>query len=320
MQRSESVVPPATAGVRNKSKGLWQKIKAHKTLYLFLMPAVLLVLVFNYVPMVGLIMAFQDYRANLGWFGSEFVGLTHFVEFLQDPTFWTVLKNTLIISIALMIFSFPAAILLAICLDNIPRQGFKRAAQTISYLPHFISWVVMAGLVYRLLYTDTGIVNYIIRSLGCDPIPFMRTPSMFLPIVIIVDILKEVGWNSIIFLAAITNIDSSLYEAARIDGAGKLKCIWYITLPGIGPTIGTMLILRVGSMVNVNFDMIFNLKNPMIDSVANVLGTFVYEQGILWGKFSYATAVGMVQGLISVILVFITMKAANKVSGESYIV
>mgnify|MGYP002911397311 FL=1 len=210
--------------------------------------------------------------------------------------------------------------MLAICLDNIPRQGFKRAAQTISYLPHFISWVVMAGLVYRLLDTDTGIVNYIIRSLGCDPIPFMRTPSMFLPIVIIVDILKEVGWNSIIFLAAITNIDSSLYEAARIDGAGKLKCIWYITLPGIGPTIGTMLILRVGSMVNVNFDMIFNLKNPMIDSVANVLGTFVYEQGILWGKFSYATAVGMVQGLISVILVFITMKAANKVSGESYIV
>ena len=138
---------------------------ALKTLYLFLIPAFLLVLVFNYVPMVGLIMAFQNYQANLGWFGSEFVGLTHFVGFLQDPTFWTVLKNTLVISVSLMIFSFPAPILLAICLDNIPSQGFKRAAQTISYLPHFISWVVMAGLVYRILDTDTGIVNYIIRSL-----------------------------------------------------------------------------------------------------------------------------------------------------------
>ena len=138
---------------------------ALKTLYLFLIPAFLLVLVFNYVPMVGLIMAFQNYQANLGWFGSEFVGLTHFVEFLQDPTFWTVLKNTLVISVSLMIFSFPAPILLAICLDNIPSQGFKRAVQTISYLPHFVSWVVMAGLVYRILDTDTGIVNYIIRSL-----------------------------------------------------------------------------------------------------------------------------------------------------------
>lgn len=312
--------PASAAGSRAKGKSAWQRIQAHKTLYLFLLPAFILVLLFNYLPMVGLVMAFQDYRANLGWFGSEFVGLAHFREFLGDPTFWTVLKNTLVISASMMVFTFPAPILLAVCLDNVSSPAFRRVAQTISYLPHFISWVVMAGLVYRLLDTDTGIVNYIIRLLGHDPIPFMRSPSMFLPIVVITDIIKEVGWNSIIYLAAITNIDSSLYEAARIDGAGKLKCIWYITLPGIGPTIGTMLILRVGSMVNVNFDMIFNLKNPMIDNVANVLGTFVYEQGILWGKFSYATAVGMVQGLISVLLVFVTMKVANRVSGESYIV
>lgn len=311
-------MPKQTQTARRRT--LWARIKAHKTLYLFLLPAFAAVVVFNYVPMVGLVMAFQNYRANLGWFGSEFVGLVHFKAFLTDPTFYTVLKNTLVISISLLIFAFPAPILLAICLDNVPHQGFKRVAQTISYLPHFISWVVMAGLVYRLLDTDTGVVNLVIRSLGGESVPFMRSPRMFLPIIIIVDVLKEVGWNSIIFLAAITNIDSSLYDAATVDGAGKLKSIWYITLPGIGPTIGTMLILRVGSMVNVNFDMIFNMKNPMIDNVANVLGTFVYEKGILWGQFSYATAVGMVQGLISVLLVFISMRVANRVSGESYII
>lgn len=298
----------------------WKKIKAQKYLFLFLLPAFVLVVLFNYAPMVGLVMAFQNYRANLGWFGSEFVGFQHFAEFLTDPEFYMALKNTLIISVLLMIFAFPAPILLAICLDSIRHQGFKRVAQTISYLPHFVSWVVMAGLVYRILDTDTGIVNLLIKAFGGEAVPFMRSPGMFIPVVVIADVLKEVGWNSIIFLAAITGIDSSLYDAATVDGASKLKSIWYVTLPGIGPTIGTMLILRVGSMVNVNFDMIFNLKNPMINNAASVLGTFIYEKGILWGQFSYATAVGLVQGIISVTLVYAGMKIANKVSGESYII
>lgn len=297
----------------------WNQFKLQRMLFLFMLPAFALVLVINYVPMVGLVMAFQNYKAALGWFGSEFVGFTHFQAFLSDPEFYRVLGNTLYISVLLMVFAFPAPILLALCLDNIPNPRFKRVTQTISYLPHFISWVVMAGLVYRMLEVDTGVVNALIRAVGGSTVPFMRDPNLFVPIIVIVDVLKEVGWNSIIFLAAITNIDPSLYDAATVDGAGKLKTIRYITLPGIGPTIGTMLILRVGSMMHVNFDMIFNMRNPMVNNVANVLGTFVYEKGILRGLFPYATAVGLVQGLVSVALVFISLKIANKVSGESYI-
>ncbi|MDL2233491.1 ABC transporter permease subunit [Ruminococcaceae bacterium OttesenSCG-928-L11] len=317
---ARGVSAPATKKAISRRAGLWKRIKLQRTWLLFLLPAFCLVLLFNYIPMVGLVMAFQNYRANLGWFGSEFVGFTHFRAFLTDPEFYQVLGNTLKISILLLVFAFPAPILLALCLDNIRNEKFKKVTQTISYLPHFISWVVMAGLVYRILDVDTGIINVIVRALGGDPIPFMRSPEMFVPIVVVVDVLKEVGWNSIIFLAAITNIDPSLYDAATVDGAGKLKTIRYITLPGIGPTIGTMLILRVGSMMNVNFDMIFNLRNPMVNNVANVLGTFVYEKGILRGQFPYATAVGLVQGLVSVFLVFFSMRVANKVSGESYIV
>lgn len=304
---------------RSPNSSFVKRLGQQKTLLLFLLPAFALVLIFNYVPMLGLVMAFQDYKASLGWFGSPFVGLEHFREFLSDPEFYRVLKNTLWISSLLLVFAFPAPILLALCLDNIPNPRFKRVTQTISYLPHFISWVVMSGLVYRLLDVDTGIVNVVIRAFSGTSVPFMRDPDKFVPIIVIVDVLKEMGWNSIIFLAAITNIDPSLYDAATVDGAGKLKIIRYITLPGIGPTIGTMLILRVGSMMNVNFDMIFNMRNPMVNSVANVLGTFVYEKGILRGQFPYATAVGLVQGLISVFLVYFSLKVANRASGESYI-
>lgn len=307
-------------GIVLDKKTLGERIRQQKTLIAFLIPGIVLVLLFNYVPMVGLVMAFQNYRANLGWFGSEFVGLAHFREFLSDREFFLALKNTLLISSLLLIFAFPAPILLAICLDNIRNVKFKRITQTITYLPHFVSWVVMAGLVYRILDTDTGVVNYLIRVLGGTPIPFMRTSNYFVPILVVVDVLKEVGWNSIIFLAAITGIDQSLYDAATVDGAGKLGRIWHVTLPSIGPTIGTMLILRVGSMVNVNFDMIFNMRNAMVYNNALVLSTFVYEKGIMWGKFSYATAVGLVQGLVSVLLVFISTRVANRVSGQSYIV
>lgn len=311
---------PVQPSLAVSSLSLWEKIARQKTLLLFLIPGIVLVLMFSYAPMMGLVMAFQNYKPNLGWFGSQWVGLAHFREFLQDRDFYLALKNTLLISTLLLIFSFPMPILLAICLDNIRSVRFKRITQTISYLPHFVSWVVMAGLTYRILDTDTGVINYVIRMMGGTPIAFMRTQQCFVPILVIVDVFKEVGWNSIVFLAAITGIDQSLYDAATVDGAGRFKSILHVTLPGIGPTIGTMLILRVGSMVNVNFDMVFNMRNAMVYNSALVLSTFVYEKGIMWGKFSYATAVGLVQGLVSVLLVIISLRIANKVSGQSYII
>jgi len=294
-------------------------IRKQKVLLLFLVPAVVTVLVFNYTPMFGLVMAVQNYKVANGFFGSEFAGFAHFAHFLKDPGFFLALKNTLGINFLSILFGFPAPIILALLLDSIRSRRFKRFTQTITYLPHFISWVIVASLVYRMLDPETGMVNFLINAVGGESIPFMRDPRYFWGILVSTLIWKEIGWNSIIYLAAISGIDPQLYDAAKVDGAGRMRCVRHITLPSIAPTIALMFVLGLGSLVHVSFDAVFNLMNPLVYRSADVIDTYVYRVGIQMTKYSYATAIGLAQSVISVILVVFGFKLAKKFNGYSIV-
>ena len=303
----------------NNNESKWQLMKSQKTYYMLLIPGAIALLIFSYLPMIGLIMSFQDYQVQNGFFGSEFVGLKHFKVFLQDPDFYNALKNTLGISTLTIFFGFPAPIILALLLDNIKNVKLKKVTQTISYLPHFVSWVIVASLTYRMLDREGGIINLLLKALGQDAIGFMHKQEYFWFILIFVAIWKEIGWDSIIYLASMSSIDPQLYDAAMVDGAGKFKQVVHITLPSIFPTISLMLILKIGTLLTVNFDAVFNLMNPLVLPAAEVIDTYVYRTGIQLGKYSYATAIGFAQSTISIILVFIALKAAKKVNGYSII-
>lgn len=294
-------------------------IRKQKVLLLFLVPAVVTVTVFNYTPMFGLVMAVQNYKVANGFFGSEFVGFAHFVRFLKDPAFFLALKNTLGINVLAILFGFPAPIVLALLLDSLRSRWFKRFTQTITYLPHFISWVIVASLVYRMLDPETGMVNFLINAVGGESIPFMREPRYFWGVLVLTLVWKEIGWNSIIYLAAISGIDPQLYDAAKVDGAGRMRCIRHITLPSIAPTIALMFVLGLGSLVHVSFDAVFNLMNPLVYKSADVIDTYVYRVGIQMTKYSYATAIGLAQSVISVVLVVFGFRLAKRFNAYSIV-
>jgi len=294
------------------------RIWSQKMLLLFLLPGAAALIVFNYIPMAGILIAFQDYKPQNGFFGSSFVGFQHFRTFMEDPAFHAALRNTLGIGLLSLLFAFPAPILLALMIDSVRSKSFKRITQTITYMPHFLSWVIIAGLVYRMLAED-GVVNAMIGYFGISPIAFMRSPELYWFIFIVVSILKEVGWGSIIYLAAISSIDPELYNAASIDGANQWRKLLYITLPGIAPAIALMFVLNLGTIVNVGFDAAFNLMNPLVMSTADVVDTYVYRTGILLGRFSYSTAVGLCQSVISFVLFFVGLKIAKKYFNYSII-
>lgn len=296
------------------------KMKKQRLYYLFLIPASIILILFSYLPMTGLIMAFQNYKVKDGFFGSEWVGLAHFKDFLTDKNFINAFKNTVQISVLHLLVGFPAPIILAIMLDEVKNPFGKKFAQTVTYLPHFISWVIIATLVYRMLDVDSGIVNYVLKLCGKDPVAFMREGSMFKTILIIVMVWKEVGWNAIIYLAAIASIDPQIYEAAVVDGASKLQRLWHITIPCIMPTAVLMLVINVGNMMRVNFDAVFNMMNAMVGTYAETIDTFVYKMGVRLGNYSYSTAIGLSQSVISIILVLISLKLSKKVNdGRSII-
>lgn len=296
------------------------KMRKQRLYYLFLIPATITLILFSYLPMTGLIMAFQEYKVKDGFFGSEWVGLAHFADFLTDKNFFNAFKNTMQISVLHLVVGFPAPIILALMLDEVKNPLAKKFAQTVTYLPHFISWVIIATLVYRLLDVDSGIVNYILKLCGKDPVAFMREGSMFKTILIIVMIWKEIGWNAIIYLAAIASIDPQIYEAAVVDGASKMQRLWHITIPSILPTAVLMLIINVGNMMRVNFDAVFNMMNAMVGTYAETIDTFVYKMGVRQGNYSYATAIGLTQSVISIVLVLISLKLSKRVNdGKSII-
>ncbi|MDI9521195.1 MAG: ABC transporter permease subunit [Bacillota bacterium] len=284
---------------------MWTQIKKHLPFYLFLLLPLIQVIIFNYLPMYGIQIAFKDFKMRRGIMGSSWVGFEHFERMFNDKTFYRVLFNTLKISFLSLIVNFPLTIIFALMMNEVKHARFKRVTQTITYLPHFLSWVVVGSFVYQILSPSSGIINALLVKFGLidNPIYFMIKKEYFVPIYLIVSVWKGLGWSIVIYLAAIAGIDTSLYEAASIDGAGRLRQVLSITLPSIMPTIATMLILSLGSLLNVGFDAIFNLYNEGTYEVADVISTYVYRRGMIDAKYDYTTAIGLFQNVASILLV-----------------
>ena len=279
-------------------------------------PVILYFVIFCYVPMYGVIISFQDYYPRLGITGSEWVGFKHFEKLFTGRYFFPVLRNTLIISIGKLLFGFPAPIILCLLLNEVRSLKFKKVVQTISYLPHFISWVVLASIVQTILSPSSGVVNYIIQLLGGEPIFFMGSSDWFRKVIVGSSIWRDTGWQTVVFMAAILSIDPQLYEAA-LDGAGRFQKMIYVTLPCIAPTIIIMFIMATGNVIQDDFDQIYNMLNAKVMDVGDVIGTYTYRMGIEKMNFSYATAVGLFKNVVSLILVTFTNAFSRKLSGSS---
>ncbi len=305
-------MPERTVRLRKARVPLWRQWD----LYLLLLPGVAATLLFRYVPMGGLLIAFKDYNIFDGLAESPFVGLKHFARLFQDRYFVTTLWNSFIISFYKLVFIFPMPVILAVLLNEVRGRAFKRGVQTMAYLPHFLSWSIVYGVFYTLLSMD-GPVNDILAAFGAERIPFFIRPAVFRGVLVVTDAWKSVGWGCIVYLAALTAIDPQLYEAARIDGANKARQIFHVTLPGIASTVVVMLVLRLGSLISAGFEQIFIMYNPTVYSVADVLDTYVYRTGLGQQNFSYASAVGLFNSVVSMTLVLGSNWAARRFFGHS---
>ncbi|TFE26976.1 ABC transporter permease [Cohnella luojiensis] len=270
---------------------------------LMVLPGLALILVFNYIPMYGVLTAFKDYNIIRGFIDSPWVGLKHFEMFFNSPDFQEVMRNTIVISLLKFGIGFPAPIILALMLNEVRHMVFKRFVQTVSYLPHFLSWVIVAGMVMSMLSTDNGSVNMLLEKMNLidEPINFLSLPEYFWSILVSTGVWKEIGFASIVYLAAIAGVDPHMYEAAEMDGASKLKQIYLITLPSIMPVVIIFMILAIGNLLNAGFeDILLLASNPILRDVSDVIDTYVYRVGIQNSRFSYATAIGLFKALISV--------------------
>lgn len=294
-----------------------KRLYRDRWLYVFLLIPAAYYIIFKYVPMSGIVIAFKDYKLGLGMGGSKWTGLAHFQRLFRTPNFYLILRNTLLLNVYGLVFGFPAPIILAILLNEVRRALFKRVNQSILYLPHFISWVVLAGIFIQMLSPSTGVVNIILGNIGIRPVYFMADNFWWPVVFVISGIWQGAGWGSIIYLAAISAIDPELYEAARIDGANKLGQIWHITLPGIKSTVAIMLILRMGGMMDVGFEHVYNLQNSAVYNVSDVISTYVYRIGIQGGQYSFTTAVGLFQSVVSMILVMTTNRIVRMLGENS---
>lgn len=286
-------------------------------LYLILIPVILYFAVFKYLPMAGLQIAFRNYVPRKGFLGSEWVGMKHFARFFSTPSCWTIIGNTVILSGLTLLFTFPLPILLALLLNEMRDGRYKKLVQTVTYAPHFLSTVVVVGMITAFCSPSTGVVNTLLKSLGHQPIYFMAKAEWFRPLYVISEVWTSMGWDSIIFLSALSGVDTQMYEAARIDGANRIKQLRYITLPSIIPTIAVMLILNCGRVMNVGFEKVFLMQNDLNLGVSQVISTFVYTQGISGTQTSYATAVGLMNSLVNFILVLVVNTISRKVSEVS---
>ncbi|WP_084480667.1 ABC transporter permease [Ruania albidiflava] len=314
-QRTEPADPLPPAGP-SRSKRRGRAIWRHKTLYLMALPGIVYFLVFKYLPMGGLVIAFQDYMPFMGVTGSPWVGFDHFVRLFTEDTFFMLLRNTLVVSLLLLVFAFPIPIVLSLMLNEVRSRLFKRSLQSIVYLPHFMSWVIVVSLFYVLLTTDNGAINNLISRAGGDEIGFLTDPDWLRPMYVFQNVWKTAGWGTIVYLAALTAVDVSLYEAAELDGAGRWRQTWHITLPAIRPTIVVMFILAIGDFLELGFEHMFLLLNSLNREVAEIFDTYVYTAGIQNGQLSYATAVGMFKGLVGLLLVVIANRMAKKFGEE----
>jgi putative aldouronate transport system permease protein len=305
---------------RRMSFGQW--LYKYRYLHLLVLPGIAYFIIFKYLPMYGIIIAFKDYQGiggYKGFFSAQWVGLLHFKNFFSSIYFWRLLRNTLILSGYKLTIAFVAPIVLALMINEVGNKFFKRSVQTITYMPYFLSWIVTAGLLMTLFSPSDGPVNIILgRLFGIEPIYFVSDTKYFRGLLVGSDIWKNVGWGSIIYLAAMSNINPELYEAATVDGAQRWQRIWYITLPSIKEIIAVIFILAIGRILDQNFDQIFNLYSPAVYEVADVFDTYVYRVGIRsqQAQFSYATAVGLFKSITSLLLVYISNRIAKKLDTE----
>jgi putative aldouronate transport system permease protein len=304
--------------IEKKEKlGFAKALKRDKYLVYLFIPCFLYYLIFKYIPMFGIVIAFQDYSPYLGYFKSEWVGLQNFIDFFESIYFWRLIRNTLLLNVYDLLLGFPVPIIFALLLNEVTNQGVKRFVQTVSYLPHFISIVIVVGIMHSFLSPNSGIVNILLNNMGKDTIDFWTEPKWFRPLYIGSGIWQGFGWGSIIYLAAISGIDPNLYEAAEMDGARRIRKMIHITIPGIMPTIVILLILRLGNMMSVGFQKIILMYNGATYETADVISTYVYRKGIAGGEFSFATAVGLFNSVINLILIFAANTFSRKIGETS---
>lgn len=296
---------------QKKKRFNWRKIKLNWQLYLLLAPGLIYFLVFKYYPMYGLQIAFKNFRAVDGIFGSEWVGFEHFTRFFNSYYFWDLIKNTLTINLYALAL-FPISIIVALSLNELRDGKFKKTAQTITYAPHFISVVVFVGMIIAFLNPSTGIVNNFLQFLGFEPINFMTEPAWFKTIFVWSNEWQNLGWGAIIYLAALAGVDPQLHEAAKVDGATRLQRIWHVNIPSIMPTIIILLILNMGNLMSIGFEKILLMQNELNLSSSQVIQTYVYETGLLHGQYSYSTAVGLFNSVINFIILIIFNRLARR--------
>ena len=299
-----------------RSSRLWKDIRRSRSIYMFVIPAVIFYLVFRYYPMYFLQIAFRDFRITRAVSETKWVGLKYFEQLFSASGFWSAFRNTLSISAGKLIFGFPLPIIMALLLNEVRQKRAKHIYQTVIYLPHFISWVVIAGILYNLTRMPEGLFNRIAVLLGGQASVIMGNKQWFQPILVISEIWKETGWGTIVYLAALTEISADLYEAARIDGANRLQQMAYVTLPGLRSIIVTMLIMRVGNILNVGFEQVMALQNDMVLSVGDTLDTYVWRVGLKDVRYSYATAAGLFKGAVAAIMIFASDRIC-KAMGEN---
>jgi putative aldouronate transport system permease protein len=305
-----------TKSVPESKKRINKKLfKKYLPLYLLILIPLLTILVYRYIPMLGVIIAFKDYKITKGFMGiftSPWVGFENFRRLFSTPRFFKVLANTLIISTYKIVFTFPAPIIFALLLNELKKKLFKRFVQTVSYLPHFLSVVIVYGIVQALVSPTYGLINAVIKQLGYEPVYFMIEPRFFRGMLVLVDLWVNTGWGAIIYLAAITSIDNELYSAAEIDGANKFRKIIHVTMPGIVPIIIILFIFRVGAILNAGFEQVLMFYTPLTYDVGDIIETYIYRMGLERSDYSFSTAAGLFNSVVSLILVLITNKIAHK--------
>ena len=301
-----------TYGIKNTKSG-----GRSASLLLMLLPAVTLVFLFNYIPIYGIIIAFKDFSPFQGILKSPWVGFKYFHDFLTDSTFWDVMKNTLIINFYDIVFGFTAPIVFALLLNEMMNRHMKKIIQTISYLPHFLSWIIVAGIFYQMLSPgQTGIINgYLVKLFGIESIYFMAEQKYFVGITVFAEIWKSVGWSAILYFATLAGIDPTLYEVSYIDGASRSRQILHITLPSLMPVISLMLVLKISTIFTIGFERLFLLQNPLVLSVSEVISTYVYRVGLLKSQFSFTTAIGLTQSILGFLLLLGSNKLSKKLMG-----
>lgn len=300
---------------KHKRSKLKSDIWKYRYIYLFILPAFIWFVIFAYLPLYGFVLAFKDFNFGLGILNSPWVGLRYFKGFMGDSDFYNVIRNTLTISSIKLLFGFPAPIILALMLNAVNNLRFKKVIQTVSYLPYFVSWVVVVSLLTKFLSPSAGVINDIRVAMGKPSIYFMGIQNLFYPFIVSTDLWKGIGWGSIIYLAALTNIDPTLYEASSIDGAGRWTNLWHITLPTIKPTIGILFIMSIGGLFNAGFEQVYLMQTPATSNLSEILDTYVLKKGLMQGQFGYATAISMFQSVIALILV-VTVNTISKKTTE----